>query len=58
MKLTIEYIPNLGSFLDEQGIEFFNNDNGTISFQLPTIEAAFLIGIKFENYCASLELAD
>lgn len=56
-KVTIRYIPGLGDFLDERNIKWSHNDN-TVTFEIDSIENAFLLGIKFKLFLNTIQSQD
>jgi hypothetical protein len=58
-QITINYIPSLGSFLDEfLFIKWHTNDNDTITISYSTPEELFLLGYKFGIFATELNNQD
>lgn len=56
--LTIEYLPSIGSYLDELGVTWHNNGNDTITIEVSNIKHAFEIGRGYEQFMLQLENND
>lgn len=56
-RVTIEYIPGLGDFLDENKIEWHDNGNGTITMIFKNDAQIFVSGWLFGQFYSKQKAA-
>jgi len=53
--VTVVYLPSLGSYLDNNNIDYYNNDNGTITFKMKNVSDVFLLGVMYQKWFTKID---